>query len=83
MNENVPYATLQKLLHQLGFGETVVPSSHVVYRHAEPNTLLVYPIYRPQESVSWADLTATRRFLSERGLIEEDAFDRLLREPAA
>ena len=79
----VTYASLQKLLHQLGFKETVVPGSYVVYNHPKPNTLLMYRDYRPTDLVSWADMTATRRFLDLRGLLDEEAFDRLLQEPAA
>jgi hypothetical protein len=82
-DKSLTYAALQKLLHQLGFTETVVPGSHVVGNHPQPNTLLMYRDYRATDSVSWADRTATRRFLDLRGLLEEEAFDRLLQETAA
>jgi hypothetical protein len=83
VDKPVTYVSLQKLLHQLGFTETVVPGSYVVYNHPEPNTLLMYRDYRATDLVSWADLTSTRRFLDLRGLLAEDAFDRLLQEAAA
>jgi hypothetical protein len=43
----------------------------------------VFREYGPAEAVSWSDLTVARRFVVERGLIEEDAFEGLLQEPAA
>jgi predicted RNA binding protein YcfA (HicA-like mRNA interferase family) len=79
----VTYATLKKMLHKLGFKDTVVPGSHVVFTYPEPNTLLIYRDYRPEETISWADMAATRRFLDAWGLVEADTFETVLQETHA
>jgi hypothetical protein len=84
MNKRITFAALKTLLERLGFQEAILPGGHVVFSYARKNDwLLVYRAYRPDEVLDWADLAKTRRFLVEWGLIEEDAFDRLLQEPAA
>jgi hypothetical protein len=83
MNDLITYAKLQQVLHRLGFRETVVPGSHVVYSGREPGVLLLYPLYQPEAPVSWADLAKTRRFLVEWGFTKEDGFDSLFQDTAA
>src|SRR3954454_7017183 len=70
MKGPITYGKLQHLLHRLGFQETVVPGSHVVYAGREPG-LLLYPLYQPEATVSWADVAKTRRFLVEWGFTKE------------
>jgi hypothetical protein len=74
---------LQALLQRLGFTETAVPGSHVIFTYPEPNTLLVYRKYQSDEILDGADVAKTRRYLDGWGLVEENAFDRLLQETAA
>jgi predicted RNA binding protein YcfA (HicA-like mRNA interferase family) len=76
----VPYRRLRKLLLQLDFQETVVRGSHIVFRHPEPDTLLIYRDYRPEETISAADMAVTRRFLDAWGLVEADTFETVLEE---
>jgi hypothetical protein len=83
MNKTIAFTTLDHFLRGLGFTAATVPGSHVRYDHAPSATVLVFREYGPAESVSWSDLTVARRFLVERGLIEEGAFERLMQEPAA
>ena len=83
MNKPTTFAALDRLLRHLGFVETVVPGSHVRYEHIPSATVLVLRDHAPGDAVTWADLTTARRFLVERGLIESDAFERLLQEQAA
>jgi predicted RNA binding protein YcfA (HicA-like mRNA interferase family) len=83
MNKTVAFATLDSFLRRLGFTATTVAGSHLRYEHAPSGTVLVLREYHPTDPVTWADLTVVRRFLLERGLVEEEAFERLLQEPAA
>ena len=83
MSKPVPFAALDNLLRRLGFAETAVPGSHVRYEHTPSGTVLVLRAHRPGELASWSDTTVVRRFLVEKGLIEGDAFERLLQEEAA
>jgi hypothetical protein len=71
------------MLHGLGFKEKVVAGSHVVYSYPEPNTRLIYREYRSDELLDGTDVSKTRRYLDEWGLVAEEAFDRLLQETAA
>ena len=83
MNKPVVFATLDSLLRRLGYTVTTVPGSHLRYEHAPSATVLVFREYGPADPVSWSDLAVARRFLVERGLVEDEAFERLLQEPAA
>ncbi len=83
MNKTLAFATLDGLLRRLGFTAAAVPGPHLRYEHAPSGTVLMFRAYDPADAVTWADLTVARRFLVERGLVEDDAFDRLLQEPAA
>jgi hypothetical protein len=83
MNKAITFAQLQTLLQGLGFHETVLPSSHLVFSGPEPKMLLFYRVYRPDEVLDWTDLAKPRRFLDAWGLVEESAFETLLQAPAA
>jgi hypothetical protein len=83
MNNTIAFATLDGILRRLGFTAITVPGSHVRYEHSPSGTIFVMRDYQPADPVSWADLTTVRRFLVERGFMDEAAFERLLQEPAA
>jgi len=80
MNNTISFARLRNLLMSLGFQETIVPQSHVVYEHSGSGTTLVFRLYQLDERVSWNDVAVARKFLTERGLLDEDEFERLLHE---
>jgi len=80
---NLPFATLRKLLLDLGFVEEVVPGSSLVFGHATTDTVFLFRLYRPQDKVSMMDLMGVRKQLDLRGLLGEDAFDALLRKASA
>jgi hypothetical protein len=73
-NENIPFQCVRKLLLGLGFVERVVPGPYLLFEHSASGTLLPYRVYQPADSMSWADLTMTRRLLDERGLMDEEEF---------
>jgi hypothetical protein len=83
MNNSIPFANIDGMLRRLGFTATVVPSSHTRYEHAPSATVIVLREYKSAERLSWADLTVVRRFLIEKGFMDDKAFERLLQEPAA
>ena len=83
MSKPVTYAALKKMLEEHGFKEAVVPGSHIVFTHPEPNMLLMYRVYKPNEVVSPTDVGVTRWFLDAWGLVKADSFEQLLQETAA
>ncbi len=83
MSNRVTFAILDRLLDDLGFVETTVPNSYVAYEHPPSGALLVLRLHRPADRVDPATLAHVRLQLVERGLIEPEAFDRLLQGTAA
>jgi hypothetical protein len=83
MNNAITFAKLRDLLCRLGFSETVVPKSHILFEHAGGREKLFFRLYTPSEKLDPGDVLKTRRFLDEWGLLERDEFERLLHEPAA
>ena len=83
MNKPPTYTRLDQVLQRLGFVKTTLPSSQFVYQHEPSNTVLYFRSYRPDDIVSPTDLAVTRKFLTERGLIDEKAFEGLFQQPAA
>ena len=83
MRNPVTFADLRQFLLRLGFVETRVPKSHLVYQHASSGTVLTVRPYRPRDHVDATTLIVVRRHLVERGLIEAAAFERLLEGTAA
>ena len=73
----VTYGDLRELLLGLGFEESR-SASHRVFRHAETDTLIVYGPSSDSAEAPQAAIVATRRHLVEKGLLEEEAFSRLL-----
>jgi predicted RNA binding protein YcfA (HicA-like mRNA interferase family) len=69
------YARLYQLLHELGFEDESVKSSHRVFRHAASNTIVAQAIHAAAEPVNLVDLKSTRRILDEKGLLPAAEFD--------
>jgi predicted RNA binding protein YcfA (HicA-like mRNA interferase family) len=80
---DVPYATLRKLLLDLGFVEKIVPGSHIIFGHAASKTVFVFRLYQPKDKVNLMDLVGVRKQLDWRGLLSEHAFDASLRKASA
>jgi predicted RNA binding protein YcfA (HicA-like mRNA interferase family) len=81
-NNAIPFAALQRVLKELGFVETRVPGSHVVFEHPATATVLLFRTYRPRDQVSAADLVSARKLLDERGVVDGAALDELLHQPS-
>jgi hypothetical protein len=80
---NVPYATLRQLLLDLGFDETIIPGSHILWRHDPSDTLFMFRLYRPQDHITMVCLLSTRKHLDEGGLLSAESFDARLRQALA
>jgi hypothetical protein len=83
MNKTIAFATLDGFLRRLDFTASTGPGSYLRYEHAPSATVLLFRDYKSADPVSWSDLAVARRFLVERGFVADDAFERLLQEPAA
>jgi predicted RNA binding protein YcfA (HicA-like mRNA interferase family) len=83
MPDDVTFADLRRVLQGLGFTETVVPGSHIVFDHATTGTQIVVPPYRDKDLVHPRHLAVARRYLDENGLVRRDAFEALWRKVSA
>jgi hypothetical protein len=54
----------------------VVEKSHVTYRHEATDTVMLFAVHKPDESVKSADRATVRRMLDERGLLPAYEFER-------
>jgi hypothetical protein len=78
MNKKVRFRQLRQFLLDLGFSESRLPTSALVFAHEPSDTLLFYHPYEPDGPVNPGDLATTRRFLDERGLLATDEFEQAL-----
>jgi hypothetical protein len=82
-NNQIPFARLRNILHDLGFVETTIPGPYRFFQHSPSGTVLVYRGYQPVDPVSWHDLITTLRQLDERGILEADDFEAILHKTPA
>jgi hypothetical protein len=82
-SSDLSFASLRRILLDLDFVETVVPGSHVGFKHVLSGTVMMFRPYRPEERVGLADLSSVRKQLDERGLLPADSFDARLRKASA
>jgi predicted RNA binding protein YcfA (HicA-like mRNA interferase family) len=79
----VPFATLHRLLHHLGFVQTPVEGTHVVFEHKKSGTLVLFRPHGAEEQVDRMTLAALRRTLDENGFVERDDSEEMLRRFAS
>jgi|GEM_PF-2566697 hypothetical protein len=81
----VTYAALERFLLQLGFVEGPSKRNYELFTHPSPHVLIVLPSHHAPDPVDDAHLLAVRKHVLENGLLDEAAFDALLRgsEPTA
>ena len=80
---SLPFAPLRRILLDLGFEETSLPSSHLAYYHPASDTLILLRAYQPADLVSAPDVIAVRSQLDAHGVLSADAFDARLRKASA
>ncbi|MFI5387309.1 MAG: hypothetical protein ACHQ50_14455 [Fimbriimonadales bacterium] len=77
------FADLHRLLMDLTFTEAVVPKSHMGFLHADSETEIYLPIYRPNQRVAPRHLAVVRTMLDAKGLLDGEEFDRRVADVAA
>ena len=78
MNKSVAYRDLEQALVRMGFVPQPTTGTQKLFAHQSSDALVMLPPYSAQDSVSPAHVIAIRRVVTEKGVIEADAFDRLL-----
>lgn len=76
LNGTIPFSVYRQLLTRLGFVETRVKGSHIVFHHQPTETLLVSP--RGTKRVTAPRLASVRQIVTGRGVTSEARFDSLL-----
>jgi hypothetical protein len=74
------FGTLRQVLLDLGFQTTTMPKGHIRFDHAPSDTLVILRSYKEHEPVDEGNLVGIRRLLDEKGVIDREKFDELLRE---
>ena len=77
------FTDLRQLMTGLGFTEVVVPRSHVGFLHADSETEIFLPIYRPNQRVAPRHLVAVRAMLDAKELMDAEEFDRAIADIVA
>lgn len=84
MTKRLTYGDLERALKELGFHAKPIDSSHQLFEHAATSAGFVMPNDRAEDVVRPSDFVKVRRTLIENGIIEGEAFDRMLHaEPIA
>jgi hypothetical protein len=78
----ISFAELRRFLLDLGFTLSK-RGKFWFFEHAPSETTFLYRPYREREKVTLVDLDSTRRHLDGRGVLEERAFDNLLKQAPA
>jgi hypothetical protein len=81
--KDISFAELRGLLLSLGFMETRSAQPGLGYRHPGSDTLLLFREYQPTDLVSPRDLSMTRFFLDQRGLMAPEGFENYFRKARA
>lgn len=74
----IRFSKLRALLLELGFRETVVPDSHIGFRHELSDTTIMLPIYKGDDLLLPRHIVPVRTLLDGKGLLEGDEFDQML-----
>ncbi len=78
MHEEISFTVLERALKSVGFNRVHTSGPQKVYTHPS-DALVVLPPYGAKDSVRPIHLVAVRRTLSEKGVVKQDAFDKLLK----
>ena len=89
LTSDIPFATIRRLLLDLGFVEKAAPATvdnpvpALVFGHPDSDTVFMFRTYRLQDKVSMLDLAGVRSQLDWRGLLGREAFDAALLKVSA
>ncbi len=76
----VSFEALEHMLLQIGFVHGYTTGQHKLYTHKETDTIIALPPSRPGELAQPIYIVAIRKQLIDRGLVDDDEFDRLLEQ---
>ena len=76
MFNGIPFSEFSRLLGALGFEESRVKGSHVLFRHEPTDTIFVSPIGRRR--VTAQRIASVRQIVTGRGVTTTKRFDALL-----
>jgi predicted RNA binding protein YcfA (HicA-like mRNA interferase family) len=79
----IPFGTLRRFLLDLGFGEVVVPGSHIGFHHTASGAEIILPVYRTDQDVAPRYLLLVRVTLDAKGLMEAREFDEFVESQTA
>ncbi len=79
---DVKFGELSRILQDLGFAESK-RGKFWHFEHVPSDTWFTYRPYRRNERITAIDLHMTRRHLDLRGVLDEQAFDDVLRKATA
>jgi hypothetical protein len=74
----IKFSSLRQLLLDLGFKEVPVAQPYLGFQHDGSDTLIVLPSYRRNSLVAPHHLVQVRIMLDAKGLMDAEAFDRLV-----
>jgi hypothetical protein len=80
MHNALTYADLDALLRQWGFAPVSTAGTQRVFENASLNAIIILPPYATNEPVRPHHLVTVRKTVVENGIIDEDAFERLMAE---
>ena len=83
MNKRITFAQFDGVLEELGFKKTIIPTSHVNYRHEASDTLLMIRLHQPDDFVPEYVMASTQLQLDGRGVIGAAEFEDRFRSTAA
>jgi predicted RNA binding protein YcfA (HicA-like mRNA interferase family) len=75
VNNRISFAQFDAILYDLGFQQSVIPRSHVTYRHPPTGALLLVRLHTPTDFVPDYVMVSTRHELDWRGVIDGTEFD--------
>jgi hypothetical protein len=73
------FGTLRQVLIDLGFRTTTMPAGHIRFDHLPSDTLVILRPYKDDDIVDQGNLQGVRRLLDEKGVVDRNKFDELLR----
>ena len=83
MAEKVTFGDLHRLLEESGFEPVSVNGPYILFEHANSGALQAFRAHRANEIVDPMTLASVRKTLVGFGFIEENEFDKAVREVCA
>ncbi|HLK55450.1 MAG TPA: hypothetical protein VKU00_02745 [Chthonomonadaceae bacterium] len=79
-NKSIRFADFECLLLKLGFSKKATLGPQKLFENAAHNALILLPAYETREEVRDLHVISARKLITERGIVDEDEFDKMLEE---